>query len=352
MAKNRRNADFIISTVRLHVAHVADQNKRIVHAAQQQRAVHNRTVEHLLRHQSDEPLHKSTAKGITGLFGRWPNWRTENEALADTPSLVARAGISAASDQVTKWETTNRDHAVLVAKAQIDAKPIPKRVQRRTPNPRRLYRARKREERLGRHRVRIDENVRRVGRRTIHVPGVGKIQTKDDIPENLDIRSCIILGRTPRTRLKPGLDPTERTFRIHATGRLPKPAAKTDDVGKACGIDHGVVTAMTVGRHQGQRPRLPARPRPRPQGQPAPGSSPPKNQPVPAGQPDLETAAKPQPPTATQTRPPPAAPAPRLGEPARPRLRHDPETQESRPNGQISRGSTNTTVRRERWDVA
>ena len=246
MAKNRRNADFIVSTVRVHAAHVADQNRRIVQAAQQQRAVHNRTVEHLLRHQSDEPLQKRTAKGVTGLFGRWPNWRAENEALADTPSLVARGGISAASDQVAKWETTNREHAVLVAKAQTDAKPIPRRVQRRTPNPRRLYRARKQEERLGRHRVRIDENVRRVNRRTIHVPGVGNIQTKDDIPEDLDIRSCIILERTPRTRLKPGLDPTERTFRIHVTGRLPNPAAKNDDIGTACGIDHGVVTAMTV----------------------------------------------------------------------------------------------------------
>ena len=123
MAKNRRNADFIVSTVRVHAAHVADQNRRIVQAAQQQRAVHNRTVEHLLRHQSDEPLQKRTAKGVTGLFGRWPNWRAENEALADTPSLVARGGISAASDQVAKWETTNREHAVLVAR------------HRPTPNP-------------------------------------------------------------------------------------------------------------------------------------------------------------------------------------------------------------------------
>ena len=132
MAKNRQNADFIVSTVRLHAVHIPEQSKRIIHAAQQQRAVHNRTVEHLLNHQSDEPLQKSTANGITGLFGRWPDWKTENEAAADTPSLVARGAISAARDQVAKWETTNLEHAVLIAKAQINDEPIPRRVQHRT----------------------------------------------------------------------------------------------------------------------------------------------------------------------------------------------------------------------------
>ena len=88
--------------------------------------------------------------------------------------------------------------------------------------------------------------MRRIDRRTLQVPGVGKLRTKNDIPEDLDIRSCIILERTPKARLKPGLDAAERTFRINVTGRLPKPAPKTDNVGTACGVDHGVVTAMTV----------------------------------------------------------------------------------------------------------
>ena len=246
MAKNRQNADFIVSTVRLHAVHIPEQSKRIIHAAQQQRAVHNRTVEHLLNHQSDEPLQKSTANGITGLFGRWPDWKTENEAAADTPSLVARGAISAARDQVAKWETTNLEHAVLIAKAQINDEPIPRRVQHRTPKPERLMRSRKREERQGRHRVRIDQNVRRIDRRTVKIPGIGELRTKDNIPEDLDIRSCVILERTPRARLKPGLEATKRTFRIHVTGRLPKPTPKNDDTGTACGIDHGVVTAMTV----------------------------------------------------------------------------------------------------------
>ena len=142
--KTRRPSAFLTATARVHDP---EQNARIVNACLQQRAVHNRTVQHLLRHQSDEPLQKNTAKGVTGLFGRWPAWRTENEGLSHIPSLVARGAISAAQDQVAKWEDTNLEHAVLVAQALRDGKPIPKRVQRRTLDARQLFRSRKREER-------------------------------------------------------------------------------------------------------------------------------------------------------------------------------------------------------------
>ena len=116
MAKKQRSAnELLASTSRFHVVHDPEQNARIVAACVQQRAVHNRTVEHLLEHRSDEPLHKSAAKGVTGLYGIWPAWRAEGPALDGIPSLVARGAIAAAADQVAKWEATNTEHAIAIA---------------------------------------------------------------------------------------------------------------------------------------------------------------------------------------------------------------------------------------------
>ena len=62
----------------------------------------------------------------------------------------------------------------------------------------------------------------------------------------------MILERTPKTKLGQKLEPAERSFRIHVSGRLPKPGLKSpDDTGEACGIDHGVVHAMTAANDQG-----------------------------------------------------------------------------------------------------
>ena len=248
MAKTqRKQADHLSVTVRIHAVHDTEQNTRIMHACVQQRAVANRTVEHLLKHRSDEPLHKNTRLGVTGLYGHWPAWRAENEGLANVASLVARGGIAAAADQVAKWEATNHEHAVLVAKAQDDGKPIPRRVQRRSANTSQLWRHRKQEERDGRHRCRIDEQVRLIDKRTLQVPGIGPIRTKDDIPENLDIRSCVVLERTPSVRRQQKLKAAERSFKVHISGRRPKPPLKgPHGTGRAVGIDHGIVHAMTV----------------------------------------------------------------------------------------------------------
>ena len=218
-----KGGDYIVSTVRIHAAHDRAQNERLFAACVQQRTVHNQTVAHLLKHRSDEKLYRSTANNVIGLFGRWPDWRANNPGLADIATVTARGAIAAAADQIAKWEETNREHAVLVAKAAADGQAIPRRVQKRRVDPRTLFRRRRTEERDGRHRCRIDEGVKRIDRRTLHIPGVGRIRTKDDIPVNLDIRSCVILKRTPRARLSRNLEPGERTFRIHVTGRLPKP---------------------------------------------------------------------------------------------------------------------------------
>ena len=244
MTPKHSGSEYLVATVRLHLVHDGEQNARITNACNQQRAIHNRTLEHLLTHRSDEPLQTSKAKGVIGIFGRLKAWRRE---LGEIPSLIARGGASAAHDQVQKWEAANLRHAVLVARAAEDGTDIPRSVQRRTPREQHLYRSRKQEDRQGRNRCRIDECVRRIDRRTLHVPGIGRLTTKDDIPENLDIRSCIILERTPKPRLSGRIKPEDRSYKIHVTGRLPKPALKSPDgPGRTVGIDHGVVHAVTT----------------------------------------------------------------------------------------------------------
>ena len=215
-------------------------------------AVHNHCIEHLLDHRSDEPVQKNTAAGVTGLYGFWTTGRAEEPALQGIHGLVARGAIAGAADQVAKWEATNHEHAVLTAQATADGKPIPRRVQDRIPDPKQLYRRRKIEERTGSHRRRIDERVRRIDKRTLQVPGIGTVRTKDNVPEDLDIRSCVILERTPEAKLGQKLKAGERSFRLHVSGRLPKPGLKSpDNAGEACGIDHGVVHAMTAADDQG-----------------------------------------------------------------------------------------------------
>ncbi len=76
----------------------------------------------------------------------------------------------------------------------------PANVQRREPNPGQLWRRRKQEERDGRHRCRIDEKVRRIDSRTLHVPGIGEVRTKDNLSEDLDVRSCVIPTRGAHSR--------------------------------------------------------------------------------------------------------------------------------------------------------
>ena len=232
--------------MRLHIVHDPERNARIVKAARQQRTVHNVTVAHLLEHQSDEPVQRNTARGVTGLQGHWVEWRCVREDLAEIPSKVARGAIAGAADQVAKWEETNRRHAIGIVEAVENEEAIPRATQKRMPRPERLYRRRKAEERKGGHRVRIDEGVKRTGRRALYVPGVGELRTKEPIPESLDIRSCVLLERTPAVRLKRKPDEQERTFRIHASARMPKPDLKAPkEPGSCVGIDHGVVQAMT-----------------------------------------------------------------------------------------------------------
>ena len=120
----RSDATHLTSTVRLYAVHDTEQNARILLACVQNRTVHNRTIEHLLAHRSDEPLQKNTAAGVTGLYGFWTAWRAEEPALQEIHGLVARGAIAGAADQVAKWEATNHEHAVLIAQAAADGKPI------------------------------------------------------------------------------------------------------------------------------------------------------------------------------------------------------------------------------------
>ena len=279
MAKRTRSTEsFLTATVKLHVVHDPEQNTRLLNACTEQGGVHNHCIHHLLKHRSDEPLQKSAAKGVTGLQGRWPTWRAETARLSEIPSLIARGAIAAATDQIAKWEATNEKHArlviedherhnavqatiaeirassrspeeqtALISKALETDKGIPRRVQRRIPDPKRLYRSRKREERTGNHRCRMDEGVRRIDQFTLQIAAIGRIRTKEKIPEDLDVRSCVILERTPEARLERKPSPGDRTFRINVSGRKAKPALKSpDEPGLTVGIDHGIVNAMTT----------------------------------------------------------------------------------------------------------
>ena len=122
--------------------------------------------------------HSSPARAFRGrvVEGRAMGWGSEVGSRTTTPIRVTDR-----TDQ--SWTTTlggRRGHGRRLQHGAPGHSPlpVPRRVQRAQPNPGRLYRSRKREERLGRHRVRIDENVRRVDSRTIHVPGVGKLRTR------------------------------------------------------------------------------------------------------------------------------------------------------------------------------
>lgn len=248
MAKKKRTGDETLTvTVRFHAVHDPGQNQRIATACAQARAVHNRVVAHLLAYRSDEPLHKSSSRSIIGIYGLLTRWRAEDDALRRIPLLIARGAAAAAADQVAKWEAANQEQAVAVARAIDKGEQIPRRAQRRSPDAKSLYRSRKREERDGRHRCRVDEKVRRGDRHTLQVPGIGTIRTKDPIPDDVDVRSAVVLERTPEARLGRTPEAEERTFKVHLSGRVPKPPLRTPDgVGRSCGIDHGVVHDMTV----------------------------------------------------------------------------------------------------------
>ena len=84
-------------TVRVHLTDDPATNARIGDTGAQQRAVHNRTVEHLLRDRSDEPLQKSTARGHHRPPGTMVNLaeggaRTPGHPLEDRPRRHRRRG--------------------------------------------------------------------------------------------------------------------------------------------------------------------------------------------------------------------------------------------------------------------
>ena len=235
-------------TTRAYVIWDAETSRRIWNACRQQDAAHNRAVEHLLDH-PDEPLRRSTAKGHVGLQGRWLSWRAAREALADIPQAIRRGGVSAAHSRVRAWENTNAVHAEAVVEAAGSGKPIPRRVERRTPTPARLYRRRKDSDRKRRNHCRILEGVRKVDAHTLRVPGIGDLRVQGRLDENVEPRAAVIRERTPAARGRGKLRPEDRSWTIHIHHRTPAPA--TRDGAASVGVDHGVVHAMTTSDHNG-----------------------------------------------------------------------------------------------------
>ena len=213
MAKNTGKSD----TPRLHLTDDPEQNARIMNACQQQRGLHNRTVKHLITQRSDEALNDDRDAGVSGVFRHWSAWRTKSHWMMDISTIVVRGAMADAYDQVAEWKATNHAHAVVNEEHGEDSMVV----------ARRLYRKRKVEHREGRHRCRIDQDVRRTGARTLDVPGVGTVTVEEDLPDNLDIHSCVITERTPPLQLKKKPEPEERTFEIHLSEQ--KPALSSPD---------------------------------------------------------------------------------------------------------------------------
>ena len=229
----------------MYIPHDPETNRRIWEASREQATAHNRTIEYLLDH-PDEPLRSRRKTGHVGLYGRWNEWRAESPQLAEMAQATWRGGVAAAKARVDQWEETNSEHAELVIKRSGTDEPIPKRVQRRIPDADTLFIRRKDADRRGNNRFRVLEGVRRKDKHTLHVPGIGQIQTKEQIPETMDLRAATLIERTPPARRRqPNLQPEERTWKINLHHRVvagPVPAKLTNSVG----IDHGVVHAMTT----------------------------------------------------------------------------------------------------------
>ena len=82
-----------------------------------------------------EPLRKSTQIGVRGLQGRWLKWREGHEWAKGVPQAIWRGGILRAKEQIECWEQMNESHARSCLKAIDEKREIPRRVQRRHPNP-------------------------------------------------------------------------------------------------------------------------------------------------------------------------------------------------------------------------
>ena len=257
MAKRRRTGqrktEYRTVTARAHVPRNADAGTRILKSCHQQTAAENTATGYLIDN-PDEPVRKNRKEGQVGLYGRWPEWCEAKPHLAEIPQTIWRAGVSKAKARSDQWQETNADHAAIVVARSDADKHLPRKVQRRAPDPRTLFRRRKQTDARRSNRVHVLEGVKRIDDHHVRIRGIGIVPTRDVVPEDRDLRAATIVERTPAAR-GPGrtLKPEDRSWVIHLHYRVPaapEPAAPKTSIGGDHGIVHAVTTADNQGRHE------------------------------------------------------------------------------------------------------
>ena len=220
-----------------HAVYEPEVSEAIYNAAQQQIAVRNLTTEHLIAH-GPSPV-RVTPKTPNALFGQYQTWReTRHPWLNNILQVIWRPAVEDAADACNKWEQTNEDHCVDVAKAlEAGKKPkgnkkpkgIPKHVQKRRPDPKTLFVSRQRRDREHRHTLR-DRRTSAGARQ----PNGQAARHRRDPPQGVDPRRHGRASGNPRRTHAAGERATGRTGRTDLE-RAPAPPRR----GKAAAAARG-----------------------------------------------------------------------------------------------------------------
>ena len=259
MARKRRTgqrkSEYRTVAKRAYVPRDADAGARILNACHQQTAAENTATAYLID-KPDEPVRKNRKEGQVGLYGRWTDWLDAAPHLAEIPQTIWRAGVLKAKARSDQWQETNAGHAAIIVARTDAGEHLPRKVQRRTPNPQTLFRRRKINDARRRNRVSVLEGVKRIDDHHVHVRGIGTVPSRNAIPEEMDLRAVTIVERTPAAR-GPGreLKPEQRSWVMHLQHTVPaapEPAAPKTSVGG----DHGFAHILTIADDQGQYEHL------------------------------------------------------------------------------------------------
>ena len=186
------------------------------------------------------------------LFALYQQWRKHKPWLGNVLQAVWRPAVEDAAAAFERWTETNTVHGNAVVDAEKKGKNIPRRVQRRVPDPKKLFVSRKQRDREHKHVVRIADRVKLLDAKTLRVPGIGDIPLKERMPENTDVRAVTLRERTPAAK-RGNLGPGERIWTAHISCRNERPLKPlpVSEKIKSAGCDHGVVHALTVSDQDG-----------------------------------------------------------------------------------------------------
>ena len=153
--------------------------------------------------------------------------------------------------------------------------PIPRSIQKRTVTLERLLRNQAEVDRAGRNLIRINERPRRVDAHTIQIPGIGRINVREKIPETWDLRSTNAVEVTHRRPDVHLAEAHERTWEIHVQHRIPAPLRVTEETIAdetaalaSVGADGGIVHDLTTNSTEtGVRHHSPSKGRETPDGE-------------------------------------------------------------------------------------